>query len=249
MRRLLPAAAAILFAGSAHAQTTMSMGGPTAAAPFGSPVGDEQAFTHLVIDQLEGRFGDGQQSLRWDAEGWTGTDELKLWVRTEGERDASGVVTDGQQEALLAKPITTFWDLQVGGRYDLDSGPGRAWAALGVEGLAPGLFNVAATAYAGEKGVAAKVRVSYDLLLTNRLILQPEGEVNVYSETDRARRIGSGVSDLDAGLRLRYEITRKFAPYVGVAFEPRFGETAALARAARLPVKGTRLALGVRAWF
>jgi copper resistance protein B len=226
----------------------MSLGGASAAAPYGAPIDDAQTFTHLVIDQLEGRLA-GPSSLRWDAEGWSGGDELKLVVKTEGLRDASGAVQDGQQEAFLAKPITTFWDLQVGGRYDLDSGPGRAWAAIGVQGLAPGLFNVAATAYAGEKGVAGKVRVFCDLLFTNRLVLQPEAEVNAYSETDRPRHIGSGVSDLDAGLRLRYEITRKLAPYVGVAFERRFGETAALTSAARLPVNATRMVVGVRAWF
>jgi copper resistance protein B len=243
---ILAAVAAACFAGGAHAQ--MSMGAPSAAAPFGSPISDELTFTHLIIDQLEGRL-DGSNSLRWDAEGWSGTDELKLWLKSEGERDASGRVEDGQQEALLAKPITTFWDLQLGGRYDLDSGPGRAWAALGVEGLAPGLFHVVATAYAGEHGVAGKAKISYDLLLTNRLILQPEAELNAYSETDRARHLGAGVSDLDAGLRLRYEITRKFAPYLGVAFERRFGQTAALTTAAHLPANATRLTVGVSAWF
>jgi copper resistance protein B len=235
------------MAGAAQAQ--MAMGGPSEAAPFGSPVADQQLFTHFVIDQLEGRFGGQGASLRWDAEGWTGTDDLRLWLKTEGERLPSGEVDDGQQEVLLAKPVSTYWDVQVGGRYDLDSGPGRAWAAIGAQGLAPGLFNVAATAYAGEKGVAGKVKASYDLLLTDKLVLQPEAELNLYGSNDRAREVAAGVSDLDAGLRLRYEITRKLAPYVGVAWERKFGQTANLVRAAGRPADAARLAVGLSAWF
>ena len=218
-------------------------------APFGSPVGDEQVYTQLFINQLEGRIGDGGTDFRWETEGWTGTDELRLQFRSEGERLSSGRVEDGQQELFVAKPISTWWNLQVGGRYDLDSGPGRAWGAIGIEGLAPRFFHVAATAYAGEKGLASKVEVSYDQLITNRLILEPEGELNAYSENDPARRIGSGFSDLDAGLRLQYQVTRKVAPYIGVAWEQTFGKTADLVRADHESPGATRFVVGLRGWF
>jgi copper resistance protein B len=218
-------------------------------APFGSPVADEQIYSQFLIDQLEGRFGDGGTSLKWETEGWTGTDELRLQFRSEGERLSSGRVEDGQQELFVAKPISTYWNVQVGGRYDLDSAPGRAWGAIGIEGIAPRFFHVIATAYAGEKGLASKVEVSYDQLITNRLMLEPEGELNAYSENDPARRIGSGFSDLDAGLRLQYQITRKFAPYVGAVWEQTFGKTADLDRAAHEKPGDVRLAIGLRSWF
>jgi copper resistance protein B len=162
---------------------------------------------------------------------------------------AGGKLEDGQTEAYVSKPISPFWDVQVGGRYDLDSGPGRGWGAIGVQGLAPGYFDVEATAYFGARGAAAKAMASTDVLLTDRLILQPEAELNAYSQDDPARRIGSGLSDLDAGLRLRYEIARKFAPYVGVVWEETFGRTAALVgRSGRSP-DAARLAAGVHTWF
>jgi copper resistance protein B len=158
-------------------------------------------------------------------------------------------VEDGQQELFISKPISTIWSLQAGGRYDLDSGPGRGWGAIGIEGIAPRIFHVSATVYAGEKGAAGKVRAAYDQLLTNRLILQVEGELNAYGENDSAREIGSGFSDLDAGLRLRYEVSRQFAPYLGVAGRRKFGKTADLAHEAHEPTGEVRFAVGVRSWF
>lgn len=217
-------------------------------APYGSPVADDMVYTQLFIDQLEARIGDGT-NLRWETEGWVGTDELRLQFRSEGERMSTGRVEDGQQELFLSKPVSTFWNLQLGGRYDLDSGPGRGWGAIGIEGIAPRFFHVSATAYAGEKGLAGKAEVSYDQLITNRLILEPEAEINAYSETDRARRIGAGVSDLDAGLRLEYQVTRKIAPYVGIVWEERFGKTADLVRANGESRGDVLFAVGLRSWF
>lgn len=248
MRPALLAASAGAITLAAHAAAAQQATDQNNPAPFGQPVADEAVYTHLLIDQLEGRIGDGT-NLRWMSQAWAGPDEWKVWAKSEGERTSAGRVEDGQQELFFSKPISTYWDVQVGGRYDLDSGPGRTWAAIGLEGLAPRFFNVSATFYAGEKGVAGKVEGSYDQLITNRLIFQPEAELNVYSENDPARRIGSGFSDLDAGLRLRYEITRKFAPYVGVAWEQKFGKTADLVRAAGETAGDVRFAFGVRSWF
>jgi len=227
----------VLCAGYAHAQ--MAMGPATEAAPFGSPVDDERVYAHLLADQFEGRFGGGDSDLRWDGQAWVGTDEQRLWLKSEGETQ-DGKVEGGRLEALYDRPITPFFDLQAGVRYDLDSRPGRTWAAFGVEGLAPYFLNVEATVYvSGEGHLAARAMVSYDQLLTQRLILSPEVEANLYSKADPARDVQTGLSDIDAGLRLRYEITRKFAPYIGVAYE----------RQAGLATNGARLAVGVRSWF
>ncbi len=247
---LLPAGILIALASSmtlpAHAQMTMD--GASAAAPFGAPVDDEHVFYHATLDELEGRFGrDG--SFRWEGEAWAGTDMNRLYLRSEGEV-TGGKVEDGQQELLYARPISTYFNLQAGLRYDLDSAPGRGWAAFGVEGLAPQFFHVSATGYASDEGhLAAKLEGSYDLLLTQTLILQPLAEMNFYSKDDPARRIGSGLSDIDLGLRLRYEISRKFAPYLGVTYENKFGRTADFARAGGEHPSDLRLTVGVRAWL
>lgn len=224
------------------------MGGPSEAAPFGAPVDDQHVWFHAILDQFEGRLS-RDSALRWDGEIWTGTDSDRLWIKSEGEVQ-NGKVGDGQHEFLYDTPISTYFDLQAGLRYDLDDRKGRGWGALGVEGLAPYFFRVSATAYASDRGhFAAKLTGSYDLLITQSLILQPEAEINLYSRSDPGRLTGSGFSDLDAGLRLRYEISRKFAPYIGVAYEKRFGQTASLAAADGEKTDALRVTLGIRSWF
>ncbi|MEO8927738.1 MAG: copper resistance protein B [Caulobacteraceae bacterium] len=239
---LIAASIALLLPPAAHAQI---------AAPFGPPVDDRRVYVHGLFDQLEGRLGSGNDnSFRWEGEAWVGTDANRLWIKSEGEVDSQGRVSDGQQEIFYDRPVSTYFDLQGGVRYDADSGPGRGWAAFGIEGLAPWFFKVSATGYVGDAGrFAAKAMVSYDQLLTNRLIVGPEAEVNFYAKDDPARRIGSGLSDLDAGLRLRYEITRKFAPYIGVTFERKFGATADFVRAAGERSADVRFTTGLRTWF
>ncbi len=223
-------------------------GNATEAAPFGAPVMDEHVYYHLLFDELEGRLG-ADNSFRWEGEAWAGTDENRLWLKTEGEQTGN-TLEDGQQELFYDRPITTFFDIQAGIRSDIDSRAGRTWAALGIEGLAPMFFQTSATGYVDGRGrLAAKLEGSYDLLLTQRLVLQPQAELNFYSRNDPARRIGSGLSDIDLGLRLRYEILRKFAPYAGLTFENKFGDTAAFARADGKRRAELRLATGIRIWF
>jgi copper resistance protein B len=229
-------------------EAQMTMGGPSAAAPFGAPVDDEHVFYHLLFDQLEGRFG-RDSSFRWEGEGWAGTDMNRIVLKTEGTV-SKGVMEEGDQELLYARPISTYFNLQGGLRYDLDSAPGRGWAAFGIEGLAPLFFHVSATGYVSDRGhLAAKLEGNYDLLLTQTLILQPQLEMNFYSKDDPARMIGDGLSDLDTGLRLRYEITRKLAPYIGVTYENKFGDTARFARLVGEPSSDMRFSAGVRIWF
>jgi copper resistance protein B len=238
--------ASLTFVHSAAAHD--DQGGATEAAPFGAPVQDEHIYYHLLFDEFEGRFG-ADNSFRWEGEAWAGTDENRLWLKTEGEQTGNRL-EDGEQEIFYDRPITTFFDIQAGIRSDVDSRTGRTWAALGIEGLAPMFFQTSATGYVDDKGrLAAKLEGSYDLLLTQRLILQPQAELNFYSRDDPARRLGSGLSDIDLGLRLRYEILRKFAPYVGFTFENKFGDTATFARADGERRAELRLATGIRIWF
>jgi copper resistance protein B len=205
-------------------------------------------FVHGILNQLEGRFGD-PSTFRWSGEGWIGRDEDRILLRSEG-RLTQGELDDGQQELFYGRAISTYFNALVGARYDLDSLPGRGWGALGVEGLAPQFFRVAATGYvSGDGHFALKLEGSYDLLITQRLILQPQIEMNFYTKDDPARDVGSGLSEIDAGLRLRYEITRKIAPYVGVTYDGKFGATADFARAAGAPTSQVRFTTGLRLWF
>jgi len=216
-----------------------------------SPVKDDQIFVHVLLGQFEGRTNGSSNELRWDAEGWIGTDTNRLWLKSEGFSD-NGTVSDGDHEALYDRPIPhmRFFDAQIGVRADLDSGPTRTWAAVGIEGLAPYRFEFAPTLYIRDGGhVAGRVTGSYDLLLTQRWIVQPEAELNFYSKDDPSRRIGSGLSDLDTGVRLRYEISRKFAPYIGFAYSGKYGNTARYSRQARETTSDHRFVFGLRLWF
>lgn len=211
---------------------------------------DTIIFAHGILDQLEGRTDGRTPELRWSGEGWVGTDYDKFWVKTEGRLTRDGKVEDGQHEFLYSRAVTTFFDLQAGLRSDIDSARNRTWAAFGFEGLAPLFFHVTGTGYVSNRGhLGARFEGSYDLLLTQRLILQPQFEVNIYSKADPARLIGAGISEIDTGLRLRYEISRKFAPYIGVAYEGKFGQTASLVRRAGESTSGVRFVIGVRSWF
>ena len=195
---------------------------------------DEAHFGKVLIDQLEWR---APSAFAWQGQGWYGGDYDKLWVKTEGER-AHGVTDDARIEVLWDRIVSPWWNLQAGMRQDLGEGPARTWAAVGVQGIAPQFFGVEATLYVGDGGrAAARFKVDYSLLLTQRLILQPEAEVNLYSHSDAARGVRSGLSEIEAGLRLRYEIRRQFAPYVGVVWNRRLG------------ISDTEAVAGLRIWF
>jgi copper resistance protein B len=215
------------------------------------PVMDNRVFAHARLDQFEGRTNGPDNELRWDGEGWMGTDTNRLWLKSEGFIN-NGIVSDGDHEVLYDRPIPRmrYFDAQVGVRADLDSGPTRTWAAVGIEGLAPYRFEFAPTLYIRDGShVAGRLAGSYDLLLTQRWIVQPEAELNFYSKDDPSRLIGSGFSDLDAGLRLRYEISRKFAPYIGFAYNGKYGNTARYSRQAGETTSDYRLVFGLRLWF
>lgn len=210
---------------------------------------DRTRFGRVLFDQLEWRGGQGRDATAWEAQAWYGGDYHKLWLKTEGER-LSGVTEDARAELLWDRIFARWWSLQAGVRRDFGAGPGRTWAAFGLQGLAPYWFEIEATAYVGEQGrTVARLQIEYDVLFTQRLVLQPAAELNFYGRSDPERGIGSGLADLDLGLRLRYEIRREFAPYAGVTWTRRFGETADLARASGNHADELHWAAGLRIWF
>lgn len=210
---------------------------------------DEHNFGGLLVDRLERVNLSEGNSAAYDAQAWYGRYYNRLVLKAEGDI-ANGQLEDASTELLWGHAIATFWDTQVGVRYDSGDGPNRSWLAFGVQGLAPYWFEVDATAYVGENGrTALGLEAEYELLLTQKLILQPRVETNLYSNSDPARGLGSGLSDLAVGLRLRYEIRREFAPYIGVEWARMFGETEDLAQASGQDANEVRGVAGVRFWF
>jgi copper resistance protein B len=203
----------------------------------------------LWLDQLEWRGANEPNGAAWQGEGWYGGDYNKAWVRTEGE-SYSGTSADARAELFWDHAVTRWWNLQVGGRQDFGAGPARSWAALGLRGLAPQGFDVEATVYAGAASrTAARLKVEYELLFTQRLVLQPEMEMNLYGRADPARDIGAGVADLEVGLRLRYELRREFAPYAGVVWARHYAATGNFLGVAGTNPNELSLAVGLRVWF
>ncbi|TDK25152.1 copper resistance protein B [Luteimonas aestuarii] len=202
----------------------------------------------VLFDRLEAWDADDGSGQGWEAIAWIGTDLDRLWLRSGGEREGGRTGTF-DVEALYGRSVLPWWDVVAGVRQELRP-RSRTWAALGVQGLAPYMFEVSATAYAGSGGqVQVKVEAEYDMRFTNRLILQPVFEASVALKDEPMEGIGSGLGGIEAGLRLRYEISRRFAPYIGVVHERAYGNTADYLRAAGGHARDTRVVAGVRLWF
>lgn len=209
---------------------------------------DTAAFGRVLLDQFEWREIDNNDALQWDGQLWYGNDYNKAWFKSEGERIAGDY--EGVAELLWDRVFTRWWNVQAGVRHDFGDGPSRTWAAFGVQGLAPYWFEVEATAYVGEEGrTAARFSGEYELLITQRLILQPKIEFNLYGKDDPQNGIGSGLADTEVGARLRYEFRREFAPYVGLVWTRSYAATADLARAAGHDDDDLQFVAGLRMWF
>jgi len=215
----------------------------------GHRVHDSGINSLLLINQLEWQGGEGDGALNWDIKGWVGGDIDRLWLRSEGERSA-GRTENAEVQALWGHAISPWWDLVGGVRQDFKPGDGQTWTAFGAQGMALYNFEAEATVFVGEAGrTAARLEGDYDILLTNRLILQPTAELNFYGRNDPQRGVGSGLSDSELGLRLRYEVRREFAPYVGVTWNRSYGQTAQYARDDGEDTHQVRWVVGVRLWF
>lgn len=210
---------------------------------------DDPLLAMVMVNQLEVRTVSGQDPLVWDAEGWIGRDLNKLWIKTDGEYK-DGRAEETEFQALYGRAITPFWDLQLGWRRDIRPTPDRDWLAVGVKGLAPYFFDVDVAIFVGDNGrTAARIQAEYEIMFTQRLILVPEIELNLYGKDDEAVSLGSGLSSLETGLRLRYEIRRKFAPYLGLNWIRLCGKTADYAREEETPVDDVQFVFGVSAWY
>jgi len=210
---------------------------------------DEQNFGMLLVNRLESVNTDTNTTTTYDLQAWYGRDYDRLVLKAEGDID-NGKLEDASTELLWGHAVAAFWDTQLGLRHDSGEAPSRNWLAVGIQGLAPYWFEVDATAYVGQDSrTALSLEVEYELLFTQKLILQPRLEANWYGKRDPDRGLGKGLTDISAGLRLRYEIRREFAPYIGIEWANKFGETRDLARAAGQDASETRYLAGLRFWF
>lgn len=223
-----------------------------------SPVEDSPIRGFFLVDQLERtttRYTGGDEAddaLRFNTAGWIGGDYNRLWLYTEGTKPDNGKLEDADVQVLYGRLVAPFWDLQAGIRYfkAREDVPSRNSAVLGVQGLAPYRFGVQAATFVSERGdVSARAEIEYELLLTQRWILQPRFATNVALQEVEEQGVGSGLNDLELGLRLRYEIKREFAPYIGVSWHDRYGGTARFARERGEDVGAWSLVAGLRLWF
>ncbi len=204
---------------------------------------------HLVLaDRLEARFGDGLESYLWDVQGWYGGDINKLWLKSEGD---FGDGPDGAElQALYSRAITPFFDIQTGIRRDFASEQDRTHLVLGLQGLMPYAFELDLAAFLSHEGeLTGRVEVELELQVSQRMLLQPRIETTLAAQEMPELGVGSGLGSIETGIRLRYEIRREFAPYVGIAWQRKLGGTADLARTAGEDRDAWLLVAGVRSWF
>jgi copper resistance protein B len=221
-----------------------------AAPPVGGHAAHDNSTQHYALfDRLEAWNADKGAGLEWEGKAWIGTDLNRVWLRSEGER-VDNKTEAADLEVLYGHSVATWWDVVAGVRHDFQPGASRDFAAIGVMGVVPSKYEVEATAYIGQSGqTAARIQAEYDTLLTGRLILQSLVEANLYGQDNRRRGIGSGLSTLETGFRLRYEFTRQFAPYIGIVQERAFGRTAGLRHDDGKDINDTRFVAGIRIWF
>jgi len=212
--------------------------------------GHAHVLSLFQADQLEYRHGRHGGGVNWDFHAWIGTDDEKFFLKSEGEMPTKGALEEAELQALYSWRISDFFDAQAGLRYDYRPGPQRGFAVLGLHGMAPYFIEVDAAMFVSHKGeVSARVKGEYDLYITQSLILQPSAEINLSAQNVRERGVGAGVSDIELGLRLRYEIVREFAPYVGVVWERKLFRAASYARDEGESAGELALVAGVRFWF
>jgi copper resistance protein B len=215
-----------------------------------APAVHEPLVGHVLFDQFEYRVQDGKDVIAWDGQAWYGGDYHKVFVKTLGEISGSDDVEHAEIQLLYSRLIGHFWDVQGGVRYDVRPDPSRTYGVIGLQGLAPGFFELDLQGFVSNKGdISARLEAEYDILITQRLVLQPKAEINLAVQDVRELGVGSGVNDVELGLRLRYEIRREFAPYIGVHWERKLGKTADFARDENESVDDLSFVAGVRFWF
>ncbi len=224
-----------------------------------SPVSDQENRLFTLVDVLEYRpqtgGGESASDYRWDVEGWYGGDYNRLWFKSEGQRDSAFKADyDVDFQLLYGRFIQKYYDFQIGPRVETQTFRGRnvtrGLGVIGIEGLVPYNYELEAAMFIDQNGaVSARLSLTKDLLLTQRLILQTRLETNAAIQKVEKFTTGSGFNNLEFGLRLRYEIRREFAPYIGISLDRSFGETATLVRQDGGTPSQIRFVAGVRMWF
>lgn len=210
---------------------------------------DDPLLTMVKFDQLEVSLTEDTSLAVRDAEVWIGRDLEKLWIKAEVETSSSQV-ENLELQWLYSKAVTAFWELQFGVKTDFEPRPERHWGVIAAKGLAPYLFEVDAALFVSKAGrMAVRLEAEYDYMLTQKLILSPEIEVNAFSRDDSATNTGKGLSTIEAGLRMRYEIKRELAPYIGIHWERKYGTTADFIAAAGDSIEDLHVVAGLRFWF
>ncbi|WP_353199784.1 copper resistance protein B [Sandarakinorhabdus sp.] len=203
---------------------------------------------YTLVEEADLTSFNGTLVANWEAQGWIGSDMHKFWWRTEGETKGPRL-EQSELQALYSRNVATFFDAQVGLRHDI-APDARTYVVVGVTGLAPLFFETEAHVFFGLKGdVLLRLRQSFDIRMTNRFVIQPLFETDIYATRVPERLIAPGPAIIEAGILTRYEVTRRVAPYVAVMFERRLGESSRLARAAGENPGGWSIRTGVRFWL
>lgn len=219
-------------------------------ADWPSPIKDQAPYWMVLSDRLEGRFADEVDTYVWDLQGWYGGDYNRLWVKTEGEGEQGTSPESAELQLLFSRRFSPFWDWQLGVRHDFDPNPERSHLVLGLQGVVPYEFEWDSALYVSDEGdITARIEAEYDVRITQRLVVQPRLEINASASDVPELSIGSGLNSTELGVRLRFEFKREFAPYLGVSWEQRYGDTADFARVEGEPTSVTAVVLGIRAWF
>ena len=214
----------------------------------GHSVHDDMVHAYVLADELEWRAGHGASGLHWDVDGWVGKDRERFWFRAEGVSDGDRV-DEAHAHALYGRAIARWWDVVAGVRQDLRPGGAQAWAAIGVQGFAPYRIDVEVTGYVGAHGrTQLRLDAAHDLRLTRRVVAQTRLEGTIDGKADPAHDAGTGVAVVEAGVRVRYEIRRELAPYIGLTWKHALSDTADLQRAAGDAPAGLQLMVGLRVW-
>ncbi len=236
-----------LLATCGTARADKASGTPDDWAP---PMPKPGPFSMVLGDRLESGFAEGDESYAWDVQGWYGYDWNRLRWKTEGEGEAGSSPEHAELQLLFSRLFAPYWEWQLGLRHDFRPADGRSYFVAGVQGVAPYMFEVDAAVFFSEDGDASvRIEAEYELLITQRVVLQPRLEFNAAFNEAIAAGVDSGINNTELGLRLRYEIRRELAPYIGVEWNQSYGNTADTMRAAGADTSRTSIVAGLRFWF
>ena len=202
----------------------------------------------LMLNELEHDLKTGKASS-WNAQAWTGYDLNKLWLKTEGETE-NGTTENSEAQLLYSRAIAPYWDVQTGLRKEFLPRDSKTWGVIALQGLAPYFFEVDASLFFTDSGDSAlRLESEYEIMLTQQWVLVPEIEANFHGQNDQHRGTGSGLSDIEASIRLRYEWKREIAPYIGITWEKQFGNSADFAKQEGNKIYHSQVVVGLRAWY